>query len=615
MPIKFEIRYRAFAIMLTVIVALGIATPLGYTQTSKAPHAIRAPKSSALASRSHRNPGTIPPLQFTATTYPVIQYPTFVTSADLNGDGIPDLMVGSHFTQGFSILFGNGDGTFKPANNFFATGYASSIAVGDFNGDGKPDLAVGGLGIVILINNGDGTFSQGSNLNTVLTLSVTTGDFNGDGKLDIAASDANNDTVSILLGNGDGTFQPAVSYATGHVPEVIVAGDFNNDGVLDLATANEFQSTTVNNPGTMTVLLGNGDGTFKDYFLFNAGNGPFGIAVGDFNGDGNLDSVVANTDQNAVSLFLGKGNGDFQPATSVTADQGCISVVVGDFNLDGKLDLAVSNANGNDVSVLLGNGDGTFQSPLQLPAGTAPYGVAAGDFNRDGHLDLVSANYVDSTITVFLNVYGPSVALSSSALSFGDQLVGTVSSSPTVTLTNTGTAPLTIASLRLAGTNSSDFSQSNTCGTSVAPGASCTINVTFNPVSTGFLSASIVIADNATNSPQSISLKGSGTSIQLTPASVRFGSQSVGTQSAPKKITILNTGSVTVNLSSVSITGANAGDFSQTNTCSKRLVAAGSCYVTVTFTPSAKGNRTAAISVTDNGGGSPQSAPLIGAGT
>jgi hypothetical protein len=205
----------------------------------------------------------------------------------------------------------------------------------------------------------------------------------------------------------------------------------------------------------------------------------------------------------------------------------------------------------------------------------------------------------------------PAVTLSPTSLTFPDQVVFTTSKAKTVTLTNSGAGILNITGIATA----SPFLQRNTCGTSVAAGASCTISVSFRPITKGTVTGSLSITDNAPASPQKVTLTGTGTYIQLSPASLNFGNQPVGTKSLSKKITVSNKGGTTVSLTSISIGGTDAGDFAETNTCGTSLASGASCFITVTFTPLATGKRTAAVLVKDNGGGSPQEVPLLGTGT
>ena len=266
-----------------------------------------------------------------------------------------------------------------------STSYA--IATGDINGDGIPDLAVANVGsnsVTILLGKGDGTFTPtavspatGSDPSAIVVA-----DFNGDGKPDLAVANEYSNSLTILLGNGDGTFAASASPATGSEPGSIAAGDFNGDGIPDLAVVNEFGNT-------VSILLGNGDGTFTPAASPATGFYPSSVAVGDFNGDGILDLAVANESSSTVTILLGNGDGTFTPSpVSPQTGIDSISIVVGDFNGDGIPDLAVSNEGSDTVTVLLGNGNGTF-TPAASPApGLNPTSIAVGDFNADGKPDL-----------------------------------------------------------------------------------------------------------------------------------------------------------------------------------------------------------------------------------
>ncbi len=236
--------------------------------------------------------------------------------------------------------------------------------------------------------------------------------------------------------------------------------------------------------------------------------------------------------------------------------------------------------------------------------------TAAG--NRNANLDITDAA-ANSPQSVSLLSVGllPAVTLSPTSLTFPTQVVFTASKAQTVTLTNTGLGTLSITNISV----SSPFSQTNTCGTSVAAGASCTLTLIFRPAKIGTQTGSLSITDNATASPQKLGLIGIGTYVQLAPTSLNFGNQPVGTKSASKKITLSNKGSVSVSIASIAVTGADKGDFAETNTCGKSVASGANCSITVSFTPSATGKRTASISVSDNGGGSPQAVGLTGTGT
>jgi hypothetical protein len=209
------------------------------------------------------------------------------------------------------------------------------------------------------------------------------------------------------------------------------------------------------------------------------------------------------------------------------------------------------------------------------------------------------------------------VSLSPTSLAFGSQSVGVTSAAQTVTLSNTGTAALSITSLALTGANASDFAQTNTCGSSVAAGSSCTISVTFTPAASGSRTASVSITDNASGSPQTVSLSGTGTAVvvSLSPTSLAFGNQPVGMTSTVQTVTLSNTGTAALSITSLALTGTNASDFAQSNTCGSSLAASSNCTISVTFTPAASGSRTASVSITDNASGSPQTVSLSGTGT
>jgi hypothetical protein len=327
--------------------------------------------------------------------------PYSIASADLNGDGILDLAVANN-DGSINIFLGNGHGTFASGWSYTSGSAFYAIAIGDFNRDGVPDLAVAIYGnntIGIFLGNGDGTFQNqtpyaaGSHPS-----SVAVGDFNNDGILDLAVADYSGGlgSVSILLGVGDGTFQAAVSYSAGNSPYSVAVADFNNDGKLDLVVANAFGYD-------ISVLLGNGNGTFQSqntYAVQGSNNHVWGVTVADFDEDGHPD-IAVTTDQN-VEVFLGNGNGTFQSPGTYGGDNTPYAITTGDFNGDGHIDLAVTNTNSRDLSVLLGKGDGTFASTVNYSTSISPQSVAVGDFNGDGRPDLAVVTGVTSDMNIFL---------------------------------------------------------------------------------------------------------------------------------------------------------------------------------------------------------------------
>jgi hypothetical protein len=378
-----------------------------------------------------------------ASAYPTGGFDTnSIAVADLNGDGKLDLVVASYSAhcgncqKGLvSVLLGNGDGSFQ-SPKFYGTGgdYADSVAIADVNGDGIPDLVVAYFGtcstcggdsnVGVLLGNGDGTFQR-----TVTYLSggyraysVAVADVNRDGKPDLlVANDCLSSTtcaaggvVSVLLGNGNGTFQSAVGYNTGLLSAVSVAvGDVNEDGNPDLLVATNCDyfnnPACAASPGSVAVLLGNGDGTFQPQVSYGAGgDGTNFVAVADVNGDHHLDLLVANDcntssicQNGGVGVLRGNGDGTFQPAISY--GPATLTLAVADVNADGKPDLIVAggyscgNCANGDVSVLFGNGDGSFRTGRTYASGgIGASSLAVADVNGDGKVDILAANSGDS---------------------------------------------------------------------------------------------------------------------------------------------------------------------------------------------------------------------------
>ncbi len=235
----------------------------------------------------------------------------------------------------------------------------------------------------------------------------------------------------------------------------------------------------------------------------------------------------------------------------------------------------------------------------------------------------IADNASGSPQTVSLTGTGASAALGASlsptSLAFGNQSVGATSTAQTVTLTNTGNAALSVTSLNFTGTNASDFAQTNTCGSSVAAGGKCTISVTFTPAASGSRTATLSIADNASGSPQTVSLSGTGASTapvaSVSPTTLTFVSQAIKTTSAAQTVTLTNSGAAALGVSSITFTGTDPSDFVETNTCGSSVAAGANCTIAVLFTPSASGALTAALSIADNATGSPQTVSLSGTGS
>ena len=356
-----------------------------------------------------------------ATGFPfgTLYGPIAMAVGDFNGDAKPDLVVAG--LPNVSVLLGKGDGTFTQASGSPINMYSPSegtdpgpcaVVVGDFNNDGKLDFAVADGGytfnnVPVLLGNGDGTFTASTgpgNASRPTSCALAAADFNGDGGLDLSVGNDIYGTLDILLGYGAGAFSEAPNSPMNLSvlgQSSVAIGDLNGDGKLDLAIAT--QSTN-----SVTILLGNGDGTFTPLSspAPAVGKQPQGIVAGDFNGDGKLDLAITNAADNTVTILLGNGDGTFTQASGspIAVGTAPYAIVAADFRANGKLDLAVANSSSNNVTLLLGNGDGTFiQSPASpFPVGKAPYSLVVGDFNSSGRPGLAVANSTDGTISVLV---------------------------------------------------------------------------------------------------------------------------------------------------------------------------------------------------------------------
>lgn len=401
-------------------------------------------------------------------SYDVGNLPVRLTVADLDADGIPDLLVTNRGSNTFSVLKGQGDGTFAPASNFVAgnkpqdavaAGFYGSgrpdlavvnadsqtmtvaagngdssfhaarsyvvgaqpvaLASADLNGDGRPDLVVAnycgadpscsGGNAVVLLAEANGTYQTGSSYTLGAgPVSVMLRDVNGDQILDLVAANRLDRTLTVRLGQGDGTFgQPATISLAGS-PVALASGDFNRLGKTDLAVVEDCGAATCSQPGAVEILFGERDGTFASQGTYPAGFAPVSLAVGSLVGTAKPGIVVVNrcgsvADCSAggtATVLLGDGAGHFRAGADIGLGAHPASIALADLSGSGKLDAVISRASDNAVVVYRGNGDGAFQGGVAYPVGHAPGHLVIADFTGDGKPDVAVISAADSSVNL-----------------------------------------------------------------------------------------------------------------------------------------------------------------------------------------------------------------------
>ena len=346
---------------------------------------------------------TSPPTLTTGTN------PDSVDVGDVNGDGRVDIIVANYTSNNVSVFLGNGNGTYQTPLTFSVSSNPTSVVVDDFNNDCKLDIATSSFSsndICVLLNTGiDGanTVSFGPQIlsaagNGIKALAKL--DFNGDKNVDLISVNSKSNNISLLLGNGDGTFSIRKTFAVGTNPVALAIGDLDGDGCPDVVVANQGSNN-------FSVLICNDIPAcvFERQAIYDLGSSPSSIALGDINSDGILDVVATNKGDNNVSLLLGNGDGTFKCQTTLSVGTAPCSVALGDLNSDLNLDIVTANGDSNNISILLGNGNGSFNRQINYASPTMPCFVKLANLNGPcfPQLDIIVADYDSNNIRILIN--------------------------------------------------------------------------------------------------------------------------------------------------------------------------------------------------------------------
>jgi hypothetical protein len=567
-----------------------------------------------------------------------------VVIADVNADKKNDLVLGSTSSGATWVLIGKGNGTFSAGTAYNNGGVTSDVVVADFNGDHKLDFASASNAeyVNVAFGNGDGTFrssSQYGNTNNAI-MAMAAADLNGDGYPDVVTGGGGTGVgVTIMLGSAHGVLGAPTSIAVGcgeanrSGVNSIALGDVTGDGKIDIV------ATSLDDPyncyeNVIAVLAGLGTGKFKApvYYPTGTTQQSASVSLGDFNGDGKLDIIVSNAD-GSLSVLLNKGKGVYGAATVIPAANGTQggNIVLGDFNKDGKLDVAVTDYSQKAVNVLLGNGDGSFKAPKSTPSPIDPIALAVGDFNKDGKLDLALTSWdAAGTLQIF------------TGNGDGTFTVATSYAIPAIGCQFGGSNPYYIGAADLNGDGKLDLAialSQNNCATQYngteffgdAMVFSGKGDGTFEEFATSWMGGGngtngIALADFNDDGMTDIAVAGYGNSteqwvsvlqnntqpISVSPLQITYAVKDVGVKSPTETVVITNDANASLKIDNVSLSGPDGGDFSFKSACGSSLLPGANCAVTITFTPTNTGKRTATLSVVDGDG--TQTVSLAGTG-
>jgi len=588
-----------------------------------------------------------------AVSYPV-PYATTVAIADLNGK--QDLIVADFVESTTWVLLGNGDGTFKPGVAYATDQGDQGLVVADFNKDGKLDFAVGssfGPFMTVALGNGDGTFRAGRNYGFVEGYGVNqiaAADLRHDGNLDIVEADPYNHALHVMLGSSHGVLGAPNTISVCYTPWWVAVGDVNGDGKPDLVAIAGGQVDCGVPDNSVAVLLGNGNGTFQAPVYYSIGNNTTNnsagavVALAALTANRRLDIVVSNND-GSLSVLLNQGSGIFGAATVISGvvGSGGEYILTGDFNGDGKLDLALPDYVNNTVKILLGNGNGTFQAPASVPnVPSGPEGLAVGDFNKDGKLDLAvtagsldggrggaavllgngdgtftfSADYSWDPGSVGLGAPGTSPGLLAAADVNGDgnlDLLIPLGVTHDWTPCNCGEEAGNLGMVVLLGKGDGTFVEDSAGPFLVGWDSNQVVAGDFN--NDGATDAAVLQHYGNGNygaAPFVTMLINNTQPVSTSPLNVRYAKQTVGTGSKAQTVVLTNNQTTTPAISSVTVGGADPGDFPYTSYCKATLLTGADCIISVTFKPFTTGSRTASLLINDTLG--TQTVSLSGTG-